>query len=172
MPRSNKLTDHQAAVVKLRETPGISWSGVANQLGICISSAKSAHKGAMKKLDRDASGEVDTPQRDVGKPGRALKKYLKQMGQVTDKTLAEGLERVAAAILFHFEHNPEVIANATARDLSSMLGMAIEKRQLLRGEPTAITRFEDIRKLDDVAELLDRELKRRGRIIDVTPEEV
>ena len=38
------------------------------------------------------------------------------------------------------------------------------------GEPTNITRIEDIKKLDELAEMLNEEMKRRGRLIDVTPE--
>ncbi len=104
------------------------------------------------------------------KPTTALKRYMKSMGRVTDKTIEEGLEKVIGGVLWHLNNNPEIIANASFRDLSSMLGMSIEKRQLLKGEPTAITRFQDIRKLDEVAEMLNSELKRRGKLIDVTPE--
>ncbi len=64
------------------------------------------------------------------------------------------------------------LKSLSGKELSTVAGNLLEKRQLLRGEPTAITRFEDIKKLDEVAELLNAELQRRGKLIDVTPEKV
>lgn len=63
-----------------------------------------------------------------------------------------------------------VMAGAPAQALMTTAAIAIDKARLLKGEPTAITRFEDIRKLDEVGELLMAEMKRRGKLIDVTPE--
>ncbi len=172
MPRapSNKLTDHQASVVEARKTPGITWTGVANLIGCSVSSARDAHKGAMKKLDREAAGETfpDAPGKDVAAPVRALKRYMKTIGTVTDKTIGDGLDKAIAAIQYQ-QSLPEVVATASFRDLSSSLGILIDRRQLLKGEPTAITRFQDIRKLDELAELLNAEMQRRGKMIDVTP---
>jgi hypothetical protein len=161
-------------VVEARKSPGITWTGVANLLGCSESSAIGSHKAAMKKLDAEAAAVASPkpPSKSLAAPTRALKRYMKSMGRVTDKTIEEGLEKVIGAVLWHLNHNPEIIATASFRDLSSMLGMSIEKRQLLKGEPTAITRFQDIRKLDEVAEMLNSELKRRGKLIDVVAEEM
>lgn len=58
-----------------------------------------------------------------------------------------------------------------------MLDKLVEIRQLLKGEPTAITRFEDIQKLDEALEALYAEAERRGlkpgdHAIDVTPDKL
>ena len=37
-------------------------------------------------------------------------------------------------------------------------------------EPTAITKFQEIRKLDELAKKLHAEMERRGLSVDVTPE--
>ena len=62
------------------------------------------------------------------------------------------------------------MAGAPLKDLLVSAGIAIDKAQLLKGEPTQITRLEDIRKLDQVGKLLQAEMERRGLIVDVTPE--
>ena len=62
------------------------------------------------------------------------------------------------------------MSGASLRDLMVSAGIAIDKAQLLEGEPTTITRLEDIRKLDQVGKLLQAEMERRGLMVDVTPE--
>lgn len=54
------------------------------------------------------------------------------------------------------------IASAGPRDLTQMISMLAEKRQLLRGEPTAIVRSDQRTGLDKVAALLLNEARRRG----------
>lgn len=61
---------------------------------------------------------------------------------------------------------PDVLAKAGPRDLSSMISMLIEKRNLLKGEPTVITRSEHRSGLDNVAKLLLAEMGRRGITIE------
>ena len=63
-----------------------------------------------------------------------------------------------------------VMAGAPAQALMTTAAIAIDKARLLKGEPTATIRLQDIRKLDEVGELLMAEMKRRGKLIDVTPE--
>ncbi len=62
------------------------------------------------------------------------------------------------------------MAGAPLQDLLVSAGIAIDKMQLLKGEPTTITRLEDIRKLDQVGKLLQAEMERRGLIVNMTPE--
>ena len=62
------------------------------------------------------------------------------------------------------------MAGSSLKDLMISAGIAIDKAQLLKGEPTTITRLEDIRKLDEVGKLLQQEMERRGLIVDVAPE--
>jgi hypothetical protein len=64
----------------------------------------------------------------------------------------------------------KVMAEASARDLMLGLGVMIEKRALLRGEPTQIVSDHERKKLNELVPLLIAEAQRRGRTIDVTPE--
>ena len=64
------------------------------------------------------------------------------------------------------------LGEASARDVATIIGILTDKRQTLKGEPTAIVKIEDMRKLDDFLEEVSKELKRRGEageVIDVTP---
>lgn len=60
-------------------------------------------------------------------------------------------------------------ARASLRDLSITLGILIEKRQLLRGEPTQILSTEERQTLDISIPLIVKEAQRRGMIIEMTP---
>ena len=62
------------------------------------------------------------------------------------------------------------LGQATARDVAVTVGVLIDKRRLLRGEPTAITKLQDMRKLDDLVEIFRKEAERRRKLVDVTPE--
>ena len=61
---------------------------------------------------------------------------------------------------------------ASLQNLAVSTGILIDKSQLLQGAPTTITRIEDVKKLDELAEMLNDELQRRGKLIDVTPEKL
>ena len=56
----------------------------------------------------------------------------------------------------------KVMAEASARDLMLGLGVMVEKRQLLRGEPTQIISDHDRKKLTELTPLLIAEAQRRG----------
>jgi hypothetical protein len=57
-------------------------------------------------------------------------------------------------------------AQANLRDLTIAMGVLLEKRQLLSGEPTQILSVEERRDLNEVLPLVMREAKRRGVTID------
>lgn len=59
------------------------------------------------------------------------------------------------------------LAGATLADLTRFSGMLLEKRALLRGEPTSIVRNEQRGGLDKLAELLLGEVQRRGIVLDM-----
>jgi hypothetical protein len=173
-----KLTAHQAQTVELKARPGMTWAMIAKEMGCGSSSVISSHKLALKKLARQANGDKISPRSIPGDPAvptgalRAHMAKIAKIGPMSDKDAVCELGKARDAILWHINNTPGLLASAPLRELVSAANMTIEKMQLLQGEPTAITRFQDIRKLDEVAEMLNSELKRRGKLIDVTPEEV
>lgn len=64
---------------------------------------------------------------------------------------------------------PEKIAKTSVRDLAWLAGVATDKWQLLRGQPTQRIDVHDRRKLDELAKLVLDEARRRRVEIDVTP---
>lgn len=72
--------------------------------------------------------------------------------------------------MIRFYLDDKVMAEASARDLMLGFGVLVEKRQLLRGEPTQIVSDHERKKINELVPLLIQEARRRGRTIDVTPE--
>ncbi len=66
--------------------------------------------------------------------------------------------------------DPYALSKMDGRNLMVAAGILIDKRQLLNDRPTAITQYSDLRKLDEVMEEVSAELRRRGKLVDVTPE--
>ena len=59
------------------------------------------------------------------------------------------------------------LANANAKDLAIIVGILMEKRQLLRGEPTQILSIEERAGMSDLIPKLLREAERRGLSVGV-----
>ncbi|SRR5713101_2642305 len=87
--------------------------------------------------------------------------------QVTSSIcLADKLENVAHSYVDSLaSHDLSIV---TARDKASVAAIAIDKMQLLRGEPTSIPGLSEQDRALRLAELLERV---QGRVIDVTPAE-
>jgi len=62
-----------------------------------------------------------------------------------------------------------VFAEANLRDLAVSMGILIEKRQLLRGEPTQILSIEERQNVNELIPQIIHEAKRRGMTIDSYP---
>ena len=62
--------------------------------------------------------------------------------------------------------DPDRLAEAKEHQLAISFGVLVDKARLLRGEPTAIYRTEDVRKLDELGAALMKEMARRGITID------
>jgi hypothetical protein len=58
------------------------------------------------------------------------------------------------------------MSQASARDLAIVVGILLEKRQLLRGEPTQILTVDDRRTLNEIAASVMKECHRRGMVIE------
>lgn len=171
---NDKLTDHQALALKIRdEDPTLGWTGLGHRMSeeigveISRSSARRAFLDGEKKLRLKTGGEALE-----ARLGRSWSAYVESIQDVTDDDLSSTARLQAMKTLWYLANNPEVWTRSSGKDLTSMFGTLIDKSQLLRGEPTAITRLEDVKKLDELAVMLDKEMRRRGKIIDITPEAV
>ena len=79
------------------------------------------------------------------------------------ETLLEDRGRRALEYLDDF-----ALAQSSARDLAVIAGIAIDKTQLLAGEPTHIHKITDLPEIDRKLAEIHAEMERRG-MIDVTP---
>ena len=62
------------------------------------------------------------------------------------------------------------LGQSSARDLSVTIGVLTDKRRLLRPESDQpFQRYEDMKKLDELLEVIGKELERRKKLADVTP---
>lgn len=68
--------------------------------------------------------------------------------------------------MIDFYLDDKVMAEASARDLGLMAGVLIEKRALLRGEPTAIISDHERKKIHELFPALIAEAQRRGLTVD------
>lgn len=59
------------------------------------------------------------------------------------------------------------LAKASAKDLAIIVGVMLEKRQLLRGEPTQILSVEDRHSMNELLPALLNEAQKRGMFVDV-----
>lgn len=116
-----------------------------------------------------------------GFPHHATEKFLKRL-RVTHANFKEAVQRLGRRELV--EKLDEKIAlglhylddfsmsGMDGKDLAIMLGILIEKKQLMEGRPTAILSFEERRNLSELLPAFVREAQRRGITIDQTAVEV
>jgi transposase-like protein len=100
---------------------------------------------ALATLDANG-GDVRKTARDTGIPFSTLQGWAHQRGvneSVTElavtkkKNLADELERIALALV---DAIPDKIDGASLQQVATAAGIAVDKMQLLRGEPTGITK--------------------------------
>ena len=164
------LTELERRVVRLRDVEGMKWADIGAELGMDRRNAQHAHQRAHSKMAQQGPAPSQEAQAGLQKACEAALGKVK--GKIDDKMLSMGAGEIAAQALWWIRNDPSLWGRASIKELSTVYGQMIEKRQLLRGEPTQITRIQDIRELDEMAKLLHEEMEKRGLLIDVTPEKV
>jgi len=97
-----------------------------------------------------------------------------ELRRVKTKEFQELLDdRIYRALMYLDDYS---LAASSAKDIAIIVGIFLEKRQLLRGEPTHILSIEERGQLNSLVPMLIKEATRRGLvfedrgdIIDVTP---
>lgn len=90
-------------------------------------------------------------------------KYTGALTEVRNLKTNEILNMLGEKIHLGLQYlDDKVFAEASARDIMTGLAQLIEKRQLLRGEPTSIISNDDRKKLSELLPALMAEGKRRG----------
>ena len=141
----NDPEKHALALSKLAE-PFRGVAAVAKEVGI--------GEDLATRLAKDLEGEL-----------RPLKRAIEEV-RLEDLTKRFGtLARDAVDAI-----TPEKLMKANAQQLAVISGIAVDKWQLLRGQPTQRMELSDRRQTNELLAMLFKEAARRGIEIDVTPE--
>ena len=96
---------------------------------------------------------------------------LDETKKVTTKLLLEKMD-VALPLLLDKLSDKELINNSALREIAVSVGVLLEKRQLLRGEPTQIMTLAERKSMGELAPAIVAELEKRGETIDVEFEDI
>ena len=167
--RSKPLTERETEAYRLHYSEGMSYRAIANELGVDLHCAHDAVKRAEKKLSHKGQhvAKCATTGERLLRSEAVIETALKNHSPAAMLALLEdAMVRVVCMM------DNEVLAKETGRGLAQMLLNLNNVTQLRKGEPTAITRYEDVRKLDDLMVAIKDEIERRQRLVDVTPEPI
>ena len=169
--RGANKQQHRAA--ELREM-GLDTASIARELG--LSSYTDArdllkyydkHKAAYD-LAKTAEDEPDQQKKKEKKEAavRSRKRVRTKQGAFNIKTETKNAKVLRlmeeARVLALTFLDGEVLQKETGRGLAQIIATLTDKIQLLRGEPTTISRVEDVRKMDDILKVLQDEIEKRG----------
>ncbi len=166
------LTARQAEIWEMSRKQGMTVTQIARRLKIKPQSVDVTLKGALRKLTPEEKGaplELASPAERLASKSEELERAVAAPGDQTAIRLLE--HRIIEALVML---DRQRLAEAGARELTGVITGLTNVKQLLNDKPTSITRFEDMRKLDEFLESVSEELRRRGEgpeVIDVTPEE-
>lgn len=116
-----------------------------------------------------------------GFPFHATEKFIKRL-RVTHANFKEAVQKLGRrelvekldekiALGLHYMDDFSM-SGMDGKDLAIMLGILIEKKQLMEGRPTAILSFEERRNLSELLPAFVQEARRRGLTVDATAVEV
>ncbi len=141
---------------------------------------KNPAKGA-EAIDKltDPFTTIESAARACGLPRTTAQQLMKRLQtryaplkdairEVKDRELARLCEDRAHRCLTYMDDFS--MAGASVKDLAISAGVMIDKSRLLKDQATHVIKIQDVRKLDEMAELLHAEMERRGMLVDVTPE--
>ncbi len=131
-----------------------------------------AHADPFDKLVQAAEA-CGMPSRTASRIVQRLKTRYLPVKEATEEITTRSLQRMlddrAHMALAYMDD--KVFAEANLRDLSIALGILLEKRQLLKGEPTQILSVGERKNMNDLLPEIVAEAQRRGMTIDMTPVE-
>ena len=164
------LTELERRVVRLRDAEGMKWAEIGRTLEMDRRNAQKAHQRAHSKMARHGPAPSQESQQELQKACEGALEKVR--GKIDDKMLSTAAGEVAQTALWRMKNDSALWDRASLKELSTVCGQMIDKRQLLQGEPTQIIKIQDIRELDEMAKVLHDEMERRGLLVDVTPEKV
>ena len=153
---------------------GKTWKDVGLALGVSYQVAREHALKAQAKIEAGKAVAPPPPPApaatqeiwDVLESGvpRELTRALEDANAgrpISDATKLRLMEsaQIRAIALFH---DPDKMRKANYSQVAMAFGLVFDKIQLMANRPTEIVRVEDVRKLDEIAEMLEAEMKRRA----------
>jgi hypothetical protein len=168
------LSPRQEQAIALRNLyPDATWRELAKKMtktdgeAITVVQARNYYSSGLKRIGnkkQDAEEEIRV----------SVRQGKSSLREIDRKALAQKLMNVANITIDQFlTLDEEQILEMIQKNPSKMMvtsAIAIDKANVLEDRPTEVIEFRDSRKLDEVANLLLDELKRRENTIDVTPQ--
>lgn len=136
-----------------------------------VEAMRDLSKGEMLSLLDEVLDDLDMPVAERQAVMRRLGKrsHASKIPAVIDnRWILDTLEEKIALALSYLDEF--TLARANARDIASVVNVLMEKRQLIRGEPTQIVSNEERKALDELVPELLKECARRGMTVDLGPE--
>ena len=164
------LTEKQLEAYRLRHDEELTYGQMAERLKISRNAVVCRLHSAEEKMVDRANLPVPKPKSEGERVAELRRRVEAHEFTRGDTALVEVLNEVIVSLALSIDQEAQVKASLSQK--AQAFGVLVDKRQLLKGQPTAIVRYEDVRKLDDLAVALKDELERRSRLVDVTPEKV
>ena len=158
---SDVLTARQSEIWSLRHEKKLTFRKVAEAAGCTISSAQKTLKLAEKKLgpDKDKLPALASPMERMAAKFEEIARFLADATDQTKIRLVD--DRIIRALGYL---DDQALAQATATQLTNVITGLTNVGQLLKGEPTAITKFQDMRNMDELMDMFRKEAARRERL--------
>lgn len=96
---------------------------------------------------------------------------LQEVEKVSTKTILKQMDDALPLLLAKMK-DTDLINNSALREIAVAVGVLVEKRQLLRGEPTQIMTLEERKSIKELTPALISEMKKRSLTVDVEYEDI
>ena len=161
------LTAKQLAAYRLRYDEELTYGEMADRLRISRNAVKCRLQSAETKMADRKNLPVPKPKSQGERVAELLRKLKAHDFTRGDTALVEVLDETIVSLVLSMDKEAQIQASLSQK--AQAFGVLVDRRQLLKGQPTAIVRYEDIRKIDELAVAIKDEIERRQKLVDVTP---
>lgn len=145
------------------------WERVAALIGTSENGATQLHQRALRKL-KLTQKDFSNGTKGVVPAKRGVKNAPVKLSSVSSERLLALSDSVAEKLLVNLmNRDHEDLDKERSSSVATAYGIVMSNRQLLKGEPTAIVQFDDLRKMDDLISALMKEVARRGFVQRMDP---
>ncbi len=134
------------------------------------------------QFSEDPEQNIQALARRCGIPGEAAKHIVKRLRsrympvvaevqKVSTKSILAQMDEALPLLLAKMK-DTDLINNSALREIAVAVGVLVEKRQLLRGEPTQIMTLEERKSMKELTPALISEMEKRSLTVDAEYEDI